>query len=229
MPNALITGASRGLGRALAATLAERGWGLVIDARGAGELEAARREIDRGGTLVARAGDVADAWHRDELRWAAAGMGGLDAMVLNASTLGPSPRPALDRFPVRELRRVMEVNAVAPLALVQELMPTLRPGARVVAVTSDAGREHYAGWGGYGASKAALELLFGVLGMEHPELSVLVVDPGDMRTRMHQEAFPDEDIGDRPLPGERVPTLVRLLEDGAPSGRYELAAEALAS
>jgi NAD(P)-dependent dehydrogenase (short-subunit alcohol dehydrogenase family) len=229
MPNALITGASRGLGRALAATLAGRGWGLVIDARGAGELEEARREIDRRGTLVARAGDVADAWHRDELRWAAAGMGGLDALVLNASTLGPSPRPALDRYPVEELRRVIEVNAIAPLALLQELLPALRPGARVVAVTSDAGREHYAGWGGYGASKAALELMFGVLGMEHPELSVLVVDPGDMRTRMHQEAFPDEDIGDRPPPGERVPALVRLLEAGAPSGRYELAAEAVAS
>jgi len=229
MPNALITGASRGLGRALAATLAERGWGLVIDARGAGELEAARREIDRGGTLEARAGDVADPWHRDELRWASAGIGGLDVLVLNASTLGPSPRPSLARYPLEELRRVIEVNAIAPLALVQDLLPALRPGARIVAVTSDAGREHYAGWGGYGASKAALELIFGVLGMEHPELSVLVVDPGDMRTQMHQEAFPGEDIGDRPLPGERVPALVRLLEDGAPSGRYELAAEAVAS
>jgi NAD(P)-dependent dehydrogenase (short-subunit alcohol dehydrogenase family) len=229
MPNALITGASRGLGRALAATLAERGWGLVIDARGARELDAARRGIDRGGTLEARAGDVADPCHRDELRWASAGIGGLDALVLNASTLGPSPRPSLDRYPLDELRRVMEVNAIAPIALVQELLPALRPGARIVAVTSDAGREHYAGWGGYGASKAALELLFGVLGMEHPELSVLVVDPGDMRTRMHQEAFPDEDIGDRPLPAERVPVLVRLLEDGAPSGRYELASEAVAS
>ncbi len=229
MPNALITGASRGLGRALAASLAERGWGLVIDARGAGELDAARREIDRGGTLVARAGDVVEPWHRDELRWASAGIGGLDVLVLNASTLGPSPRPSLDGYPLEELRRVIEVNAIAPLALVQDLLPALRPGARVVAVTSDAGREHYAGWGGYGASKAALELIFGVLGMEHPELSVLVVDPGDMRTRMHQEAFPDEDIGDRPLPGERVPALVRLLEDGAPSGRYELAAEAVAS
>jgi NAD(P)-dependent dehydrogenase (short-subunit alcohol dehydrogenase family) len=229
MPNALITGASRGLGRALAAGLAERGWGLVIDARGSADLDRARRGIARGGPLVARAGDVADAWHRDELRWAASGIGGLDAVVLNASTLGPSPRPPLDRYPVEELRRVMEVNAIAPLALVQALLPALRPGARIVAVTSDAGREHYAGWGGYGASKAALELLFGVLGMEHPELSVLVVDPGDMRTRMHQEAFPGEDIGDRPPPAERVPALVGLLEDGARTGRYELAAEAVAS
>lgn len=226
MPNALITGASRGLGRALATALAERGWGLVIDARGAGELDAARREIDHGAPLAARVGDVADAWHREELRWAAVGLGGLDALVLNASTLGPSPRPPLADFPIHELRRVLEVNALAPLALTQALMPALRPGARIAAVTSDAGREHYAGWGGYGSSKAALDLLFGVLAMEHPDLAVMVVDPGDMRTRMHQEAFPGEDIGDRPDPEDRVPALVRLLEEGR-SGRYELAREAV--
>jgi NAD(P)-dependent dehydrogenase (short-subunit alcohol dehydrogenase family) len=225
MPTALVTGASRGLGRALARALAARDWSLVIDARGGRDLERARAEIVRRAPVRAIAGDVSDPWHRAALAVAAEEAGGLDALVLNASVLGPSPLPPLARLPVDHLRRVLEVNAIAPVALAQALLPLLRPGAAVVAVTSDAAREPYPGWGGYGLSKAALEQAFAVLGVEHPELRVLVVDPGDMRTRMHQEAFPGEDIGDRPLPEERVPALLALLEEGAPTGRYELAAE----
>jgi NAD(P)-dependent dehydrogenase (short-subunit alcohol dehydrogenase family) len=227
MPTALITGASRGLGRALARALAARGWGLIIDGRGAAELERARAEIAGAAPVRAIAGDVTDSWHRAALVVAAEEAGGLDALVLNASVLGPSPLPPLARHPIDELRRVVEVNAIAPVALTQDVLPQLRPGATIVAVTSDAAREPYPGWGGYGLSKAALEQGFAVLGAEHPELAVLVVDPGDMRTRMHQEAFPGEDIGDRPLPEERVPALLRLLDEGAPSGRYELAADAV--
>ena len=224
MPNALVTGASRGLGLALAEALAERGWGLVVDARGASALRAAavRLATTSSAPVRAIAGDVADPGHRRDLAAAAAAIGGLDALVLNAGILGPSPRPSLADYPVDALRRVLEVNAVAPLAVVQEMLPLLRPDARVVAVSSDAAHEPYAGWGGYGASKAALEQLFGVLAAEHKELRVLVVDPGDLRTRMHQEAFPDEDIGDRPLPEVRVPEIVRLLEEPVHSGRYDL-------
>jgi NAD(P)-dependent dehydrogenase (short-subunit alcohol dehydrogenase family) len=134
--------------------------------------------------------------------------------------LGPSPQPPLAQYPLAELAQVYRVNALAPLALVQAALPRLARGARIVNVTSDAAVEAYEGWGGYGSSKAALEQLTRVLAAEHPELRVYAVDPGDMRTQMHQEAFPGEDISDRPPPEESVPGLLALLEGDLPSGRY---------
>ena len=220
MQVAIVTGASRGLGRALARELAGRGWGLVIDARGVDDLAAVADELTRRTQVRALAGDVTDPAHREALVAAAVGMGGLDAVVNNASFLGPSPQPALADYPLDVLRRVYEVNVVAPLALVQAALPVLRPGGRVLHVTSDAAVEVYEGWGGYGSSKAALEQLTGVLGVEHADLRVYRVDPGDLRTQMHQEAFPNEDISDRPPPEVAVPGLLTLLEGDLPSGRY---------
>src|SRR5829696_2905961 len=218
---ALITGASRGLGLALARRLAEDGWNLITDARGEEALEAARVELAETTRVVAICGDVTDAEHRRELAEAARTFGGLDALVNNASILGPSPQPVLLDYPVEVLEEVYRTNAVAPLALVQAVRQDLKPGARVVNVTSDAAVEPYEGWGGYGSSKAALEQLSNILAAENPELRVYRVDPSDMRTRMHQEAFPDEDISDRPPPEESVPGLVELLTGDLPSGRYE--------
>src|SRR5918912_2732572 len=222
---ALITGASRGLGLALARRLAADGWRLIIDARGADALREAYAELSATTDVTAIAGDVADPAHRRALSNAARVAGGLDALVNNASVLGPSPRPLLLDYPVAELERVYRANAVAPLALVQTLRPWLRAGARVVNVTSDAAAQPYAGWGGYGSSKAALEQLTAILAAEHPEWRVYAVDPGDMRTRMHQEAFPGEDISDRPPPEASVPGILALVRGGVPSGRH-LAAEA---
>jgi NAD(P)-dependent dehydrogenase (short-subunit alcohol dehydrogenase family) len=218
---ALITGASRGLGLALARRLAEDGWNVITDARGEGALEAARAELAEKTRVVAIHGDVADAEHRRALAEAARTFGGLDALVNNASILGPSPQPGLLDYPVDVLEEVYRTNAVAPLALVQAVRQDLKPEARIVNVTSDAAVEPYEGWGGYGSSKAALEQLSNILAAENPELRVYRVDPGDMRTRMHQEAFPDEDISDRPPPEESVPGLVELLTGDLPSGRYE--------
>jgi NAD(P)-dependent dehydrogenase (short-subunit alcohol dehydrogenase family) len=221
MDTALITGASRGLGLALARALARRSWRLVVDARGAVALEDARAELAELTEVVAIHGDVADAAHRDALV-AAAGPR-IDLLVNNASLLGPSPQPALADYPLDVLERVYRVNVLAPLALFQAARGRLQPGAVVVNVTSDAAVEPYEGWGGYGSSKAALEQLGRILGAEHPDLRVLVVDPGDMRTQMHQEAFPGEDISDRPLPEAVVPSLLALIE-GSPSGRYRASA-----
>ncbi|HKH76036.1 MAG TPA: SDR family oxidoreductase [Rubrobacteraceae bacterium] len=218
---ALITGASRGLGLALARRLAEDGWNLITDARGEEALEATRVELAQTTRVVAICGDVTDAEHRRELAEAARTFGGLDALVNNASILGPSPQPGLLDYPPEVLEEVYRTNAVAPLALVQAVRQDLKPGARIVNVTSDAAVEPYEGWGGYGSSKAALEQLSNILAAENPELRVYRVDPGDMRTRMHQEAFPDEDISDRPPPEESVPGLVELLTGDLPSGRYE--------
>jgi NAD(P)-dependent dehydrogenase (short-subunit alcohol dehydrogenase family) len=219
---ALVTGASRGLGQALTEALADDGWALVIDGREAGPLRAAAGSLARRTTVRAVQGDVADGAHRRALVAAAGELGGLDALVLNAGTLGPSPLPALADYPVDELERVYRVNVVAQLALVQAALPLLPAGGRVVAITSDAARAAYPGWGGYGSSKAALEQLAAVLAEERPDLLVYSADPGDMRTRMHAEAFPGEDISDRPLPEVSVPGLLRLLDGTLPSGRYEV-------
>src|SRR5438270_1389041 len=217
---AIVTGASRGLGLALARGLADRGWALVIDARGEDALGEAAAELAATTTVLAIPGDVADASHRRDLVAAAGRLGGLDAVVNNASLLGPSPQPCLADYPLDELRRVFEANVVGPLGLVQEALPSLRAGGRVVNITSDAAAEAYEGWGGYGSSKAALEQVTAVLAAERPDLRVYRVDPGDLRTQMHQEAFPGEDISDRPLPDVAVPGLLALLEGELPSGRY---------
>jgi NAD(P)-dependent dehydrogenase (short-subunit alcohol dehydrogenase family) len=215
---AIITGASRGLGLALARTLAERDWALVLDARGADELRRAATELRRLTEVAAIPGDVADPRHRAELIAAAGEQ--IDVLVNNASVLGPSPQPSLARYPLRELERVYRVNVLAPVALVQGALPRLVEGARILNITSDAAIEPYPGWGGYGSSKAALEQLSAILAAEHPELRVYAVDPGDMRTRMHQDAFPGEDISDRPPPEESVPGLLSLIDGTFESGRY---------
>ena len=221
MPVAIITGASLGLGRALAGGLAGRGWELIIDGRNAGALEAARQELAGEGArrVTAIAGDVAEPAHRRLLAGAAGAR--LDLLVNNASVLGPSPQPSLADYPLAVLESVYRVNTVAPLALIQLVLPRLRAAAgRIINITSDAAVEGYPGWGGYGSSKAALEQLSRVLAAEEPGLRVYWADPGDLRTRMHQEAFPDEDISDRPLPEVAVPGLLALVEGDLPSGRY---------
>jgi NAD(P)-dependent dehydrogenase (short-subunit alcohol dehydrogenase family) len=216
-PTGIITGASRGLGLALARALAAEGWRLVVDARDAEALERATAGLPG---VLAVPGDVADEAHRQALVAAAGDR--IDLLVNNASLLGPSPQPALADYPPAVLERVYAVNAVAPLALFQLALRRLAPGARVLNLTSDAAVEPYAGWGGYGSSKAALEQLSAILAAEHPELRVYAVDPGDMRTRMHQEAFPGEDISDRPPPEESVPGLLALIAGEHPSGRYRV-------
>jgi NAD(P)-dependent dehydrogenase (short-subunit alcohol dehydrogenase family) len=217
---ALITGGSRGLGLALARALAARGWTLIIDARGAEALEDARRGLAQLSRVFAIPGDVADEAHRRALAQAAVEAGGLDALVNNASILGASPQPALLHYSLEALEKVFRTNVVAPLGLIQAVHGSLRPGARIVNITSDAAVESYPGWGGYGSSKAALEQLSAILAAEEPGLRVYDVDPGDMRTQMHQEAYPGEDISDRPLPEESVPGLLAVLEGDLPGGHY---------
>jgi NAD(P)-dependent dehydrogenase (short-subunit alcohol dehydrogenase family) len=222
MPTAIVTGASRGLGFALAESLAERGWRLAIDARDGVALEQAAAVLKARTEVAALAGDVADPEHRAAL--VAAAGGPIDLLVNNASVLGPSPLPPLARHPLDELEHVYRVNAIAPLALMQAVLPRLAEGARIVNVTSDAAVEPYEGWGGYGSSKAALEQLAAVFAAEQPALRVYAVDPGDMNTRMHQQAYPGEDISDRPAPSQSVPGLLALIEGDLPSGRYSAAA-----
>jgi NAD(P)-dependent dehydrogenase (short-subunit alcohol dehydrogenase family) len=219
---AIVTGASRGLGLALTRSLVDRGWTVVADARGAEALSAAWGSVPG---VAAIAGDVAAASHREALIDAAAKLGGLDLLVNNASVLGPSPQPPLADYPLHVLRNVYEVNVVAPIALTQAALPLLRrsPRGAVVNITSDASVEPYEGWGGYGSSKAALDHATRVLAVEEPGLRVYAVDPGDMRTQMHQEAFPGEDISDRPRPESSVPGLVALIDGSLPSGRYRVA------
>ncbi|HEX3812623.1 MAG TPA: SDR family oxidoreductase [Mycobacteriales bacterium] len=216
MTTALITGASQGLGRALAASLADDGWRVVVDARHADVLlDSAQGHPG----IVALAGDVTDERHRAALAEAVGDR--LDLLVLNASTLGPTPLPELAGYDLAELRRVLEVNLVAPLALVQATLPALRAaGGQVVALSSDAAVAGYEGWGAYGASKAALDQLIRVFGAEQPQLAAYAVDPGDMRTAMHQAAFPGEDISDRPTADSVIPALRNLISHRRPSGRY---------
>jgi NAD(P)-dependent dehydrogenase (short-subunit alcohol dehydrogenase family) len=219
---ALLTGASRGLGLALATALDARGWHLVVDGRDAGRLTAAVAALPRPDLVTAIPGDVADPGHRAAL--AAALPDRLDLLVNNAGGLGPSPLPPLAQLRIEDLQAVLAVNTLAPLALLQLALPALaRADGRVLNISSDAAVEAYEGWGGYGASKAALDSLSAVLAVENPRLRIYAVDPGDMNTAMHQAAFPGEDITDRPAPETVVPALLRLVEDDLPSGRYRAA------
>ena len=218
---ALITGASKGLGLAFSRGLADRGWSLVIDARDAPALLVAERELAERTAVRAVPGDVSDATHREALLNAVREFGRLDLLVNNASLLGPSPQPALGAYPLDVLEQVYRVNTVAPLALFQLALPMLEESkGRVINITSDAAVEAYDGWGGYGSSKAALEQLTRILAVEHPALPIYLADPGDLRTQMHQDAFPGEDISDRPPPEVAVPGLLELAEGERPSGRY---------
>lgn len=223
MPTALITGASRGLGAALADALADRGWTLLLDARGADDLFEVADHLHQRTRVGVVPGDVTDPDHRTRLAEAAAEAAPIDLLVNNASTLGPSPMPALVDLRPDDLGDVLQVNVVAPLALVQTLRPYLAADATIVNVTSDASVEAYEGWGAYATSKAALDHLTAILGAERPEWHVYAVDPGDMRTAMHQAAFPGEDISDRPLPELVVPSLLRLLDARPASGRLRAA------
>ena len=220
-PTALITGASKGLGRALARGLAARGWRLVLDARNSSALSAVAADLP---AAVAVRGDVADIAHRADLTSIIQRFGRLDLLVNNASDLGPSPLPSLADYPIDALRRVYETDVVAPLVLTQLLLPQLRAANGIVLnISSDAAVEPYPGWGGYGSAKAALDQLSAVLGAEEPDIRVYAIDPGDMRTEMHQAAFPGEDISDRPEPETVVPALLRLLDARPASGRYRAA------
>lgn len=224
MPVAVITGASRGLGNAVAHALARRGWRLVLDARNAEALTAAAP----AGTLVIP-GDVTDPAHRAALAAHAADLGGADLLVNNASTLGASPLPTLADISPETLEDIFLTNVVAPLALTRLLLPQLlRSDGRVLNISSDAAVEAYEAWGGYGASKAALDLASRVLAVEQPTVKVYAVDPGDMRTQMHRDAFPGEDISDLPEPETVVPALLRLVDENLPSGRYRAADLAVA-
>jgi NAD(P)-dependent dehydrogenase (short-subunit alcohol dehydrogenase family) len=224
-PTALITGASRGLGLALAHRLAADGWNLVIDARHAEDLAAARAEVDASGpgSVVALAGDIADPTHVDELVAEATRRGDFRLLVNNAGTLGPTPMPRVADLRPDDLEWTLRANVVAQLRLIQAALPHLRREAgAIVDMTSDAAVEGYEGWGAYGASKAAFEQLSRVLAAEEPDVRVYWVDPGDMNTRMHQDAFPGEDISDRPSAASRVPGIVRLVDERPPSGRYRV-------
>src|SRR6266567_762613 len=230
MSTAVVTGASKGLGKALSEGLARRGWSLIVDGREPALLEQAHdrlwKLIPPGSHVLAIPGDVADPVHRHALAGAAYALGGLDLLVCNAGVLGPSPLPALADFPLDAARELFEVYPIAGLGLLQETIGMLRAavdGGRVVFISSDAAVEPYPGWGGYGAAKAATDQLAAVLAAEEPSLRVWAVDPGDLRTAMHQAAFPDEDISDRPEPDTVVPQLIALVESRRPSGRIRVA------
>jgi NAD(P)-dependent dehydrogenase (short-subunit alcohol dehydrogenase family) len=219
---AIVTGASQGLGRALARGLVDAGARVVLDARTAADLQAVVDDLGPAATGIP--GDITDPAHREALVAAAVALGGPDLVVNNAGILGPSPQPALADYPLPALRDVFEVNVVAPLALAQAALPALRERRGIlVTITSDAAVAAYPGWGGYGAAKAALEQASAVLAAEEPQVTVWRVDPGDLRTRMHQEAYPGEDISDRPLPETVVPAFLKLLADRPESGRVSLA------
>jgi NAD(P)-dependent dehydrogenase (short-subunit alcohol dehydrogenase family) len=247
MPVAIITGASRGLGLATARALAGQGWSVVADARRAEQLQAAAAGLDGAagldaaggldgaaglaaaaglapGRFVTVPGDVTDPGHRAELVAAARRIGTIALLMNNASRLGPSPQPGLAAYPQPDLAAVYAVNVLAPVALTQLVIADLlSAGGTIVNVSSDAAVEAYAGWGGYGSSKAALDQVSAILGVEHPSLRVYAFDPGDMRTELHQQAFPGEDISDRPEPDTIAPAVLRLLAERPPSGRYRAA------
>jgi NAD(P)-dependent dehydrogenase (short-subunit alcohol dehydrogenase family) len=222
-PVAIVTGGARGFGRAVSAGLLDRGWTVVVDARRVADLDSTATALDSP-RLICVAGDVTDAAHRAALVDAATKAGPLSLLVNNASGLGPSPQPTLADYPLAEFRAVYDVNVFAPLALMQATMPALLgTGGVVVNISSDAAVEAYEGWGGYGSSKAALDQMSAVAAVETPTVAVYSFDPGDMRTEMHQAAFPDEDISDRPDPESVVPSLLRLLDTRPAAGRYRAA------
>lgn len=221
MPVALITGASAGLGLATTRALAARNWTLIVDARRETRLREATADLPN---VTVVPGDIADPAHRQQLATAVETVGRLDLLVNNASRLGPSPQPPLAEYPLDELERVYQVGVFAPLMLTQLLLADLTAArGALINISSDAAVEAYPGWGGYGSAKAALDHLTAVLAAEHPDLSVYAVDPGDMRTEMHQQAFPGEDISDRPEPETVVPALLHLIERRPASGRYRAA------
>ncbi len=226
MPTAVITGGTRGLGRALVEQLAEEGWSVIFDGRNLASVEAAVRSVGadpKAARTVGLAGDIAEAQHRAELR-RSLGKRGLDLLVNNASSLGPTPLPRLADLDPDHLIELMAINSAAALAMFQTFREPLERGRGIlINISSDAAVEAYEGWGGYGASKAALEQLTKVLAIEHPDLGVYAIDPGDMRTNMHQAAFPGEDISDRPRPESVVPSMMRLIHSRPPSGRYSAA------
>ncbi|MFK7905938.1 MAG: SDR family NAD(P)-dependent oxidoreductase [Chitinophagales bacterium] len=217
---ALITGASKGLGLELARALAQKKWRLIINARNANKLYEVQQELLEYTEVEAISGDVIDEIHLLQFPDRVAKWGGLDLVINNASTLGISPQPHLLDYPIEVIHNVFHTNVIAPLSLLQKVKNHLKHKAKVINVSSDAGIEAYAGWGAYGASKAALEHLSAILNVENPQWSVYWIDPGDMRTDMHQAAFPNEDISDRPLPKESVPGFLKLIEGNLPSGRY---------
>ncbi len=219
---AIITGASRGLGLELAKALAKRGWHLLINGRNTQKLLAAQRILEEWTTVEAISGDIIDEIHLLQIpeRIERLGWQQVDLVVNNASTLGASPQPHLLDYPIEAIHAIFHTNVIAPLSLIQKLKPYLKAGARIINISSDAAVNAYAGWGGYGASKAGLDHLTAILGKENPQWKVFAVDPGDMRTQMHQEAFPGEDITDRPLPIERIPTFLALIEQDFDSKRY---------
>lgn len=222
---ALVTGGSRGLGRALTLQLIAIGWVVVTDGRDGGALTRLRAHTGDQDALITVTGDVADPDHRAALIDQVTKLGGLDLLVNNASLLGPSPQPALVDYAIDLLHGVYEVNLFAPLALTQLAVPHLeRRTGRIINISSDAAIEPYAGWGGYGSSKAALDQLTNVLAAENPRLRIYSLDPGDMRTDMHAQAFPGEDISDRPEPETVLPALLRLIDGELTSGRYRAAA-----
>ena len=226
MPTAVITGASMGLGRATAHALAGRGWSLVVDARRPDLLASAMHGL---AGVTALPGDVTDPVHRARLAAGVHRSGRLDLLVNNASRLGPSPQPELSGYPMDELIRVYQTNVFAPLALIQLLAGPLAAAAgTIVNVSSDAATEAYPGWGGYGSAKAALDQLTAILAAEQPSLRCYAFDPGDMRTDLHQQAFPGEDISDRPEPAAAAAALLWLITERPPSGRYRAAGLAAA-
>ncbi len=230
---ALITGASRGLGLAIAQSLAGKGWNLIINGRNARALLDAQTELAKITHVEAISGDIIDEIHLLQFPERIAKFGSLDLVINNASTLGVSPQPHLLNFPIEKIHTVFHTNVIAPLSVLQKVQSFLKPDAMVINISSDAAVEAYEGWGGYGASKAALDHLTAILGKENPEWKVYAFDPGDMRTQMHQEAFPGEDISDRPSPEEvALPGILNLIENNMPSGRYtasSIAATALIS